>query len=73
VVAERVDWHAVPPDCVAYDVVYAPPSTPFVERARASGLSTASGLGMLVRQGAFAFELWLAVAPPLDVMRAAIS
>lgn len=72
VVAEAVDWRTVPSDCVVYDVVYAPPRTPLVARAQARGLATDSGLGMLVGQGALAFELWLGVKPPRDVMRAAL-
>jgi shikimate dehydrogenase len=71
-VADAVDWARVPSDCVVYDVVYTPARTPFLERAQARGLAAAGGLGMLVRQGALAFELWLGVAPPLDVMRAAL-
>jgi shikimate dehydrogenase len=73
IVADAVDWASLPSDCVAYDVVYAPPRTPFLERAEARGLAHAGGLGMLVRQGAVAFELWLGIAPPLDVMRDAIA
>jgi shikimate dehydrogenase len=57
---------------VALDVVYAPPSTPFLEAARRRGLRSTGGLGMLARQGALALELWLGVAAPLDVMLAAI-
>ena len=72
VVADAVHWPTVPADCVVYDVVYAPPRTPLVARAEARGLATDSGLGMLVGQGALAFELWLGVKPPRDVMRAAI-
>lgn len=72
VVAGAVRWEHVPADAVAIDVVYAPPRTPFLERARARGLSADNGLGMLARQGALAFELWLGVPPPVAVMRAAI-
>lgn len=72
IVADAVAWPRVPRDCVVYDVVYAPPRTPLLERARARGLVNDGGLGMLVRQGALAFELWLGVAPPLDVMRGAL-
>ena len=66
VVAEAVGWATVPAGCVVYDVVYAPPRTPLLARA------SARGLGMLVGQGALAFELWLGVKPPVDVMRAAL-
>ncbi len=72
-VAGAVSWANVPPDCVVYDVVYAPPRTPLLERASARGLANDSGLGMLVGQGALAFELWLGVKPPRDVMRAALA
>ncbi|MDB4946791.1 MAG: Shikimate 5-dehydrogenase alpha [Labilithrix sp.] len=72
VVADAVRWEQVPRSAVALDVVYAPPVTPFLERAREHGIACDHGLGMLVRQGALAFELWLGVRPPLDVMRAAV-
>ncbi len=72
VVAAAVNWELVPHAAVALDVVYAPPDTPFLVSARARGLSCCHGLGMLARQGALAFELWLGTKPPLDVMLRAI-
>jgi shikimate dehydrogenase len=72
-VADAVAWEQLPSDCVVLDVVYAPPRTPLLERAAARGLANDGGLGMLARQGALAFELWLGVAPPFEVMRAAIA
>jgi shikimate dehydrogenase len=39
--------------------------------ARAAGCTTAGGLGMLVHQGALAFEMWTGRPAPLGVMRAA--
>lgn len=72
-VAEAVAWDTVDPAAVAYDVVYAPAVTPFIEAARRRGLRAESGLGMLARQGALAFEHWLAIPAPLEVMRAAIT
>jgi len=69
-VAAAVAWEALPPEAVALEVVYAPPETPFLRAARARGLRCANGLGMLARQGALAFELWLGTAAPLGVMRA---
>jgi len=56
----------------AYDMVYRPAETPFLAMARDSGAQTANGLGMLLRQGALAFELWTGVQAPLPVMRAAL-
>jgi shikimate dehydrogenase len=72
VVAEAVRWEQVSTEAVALDVVYSPPVTPFLERATARGLRCDNGLGMLARQGALAFELWLGVPPPPGVMRGAL-
>lgn len=72
IVADAVAWGSVPKDAVALDVVYVPRDTPFLGRAREHGLAAEDGLGMLARQGALAFELWLGVAPPLDAMREAL-
>ena len=72
VVADAVRWDQVPSDAVALDVVYSPQRTPFLERAKERGLACDNGLGMLARQGALAFELWLGLAPPVAIMRAAI-
>ena len=60
------------PNALALDVIYEPRETPFLALARHAGLRTKNGLGMLARQGALAFELWLGVAAPLDVMRASL-
>jgi shikimate 5-dehydrogenase len=65
---QAVDWAALPSSAVALDVVYAPPSTPFLQAALARRLRATSGLGMLARQGAIAFELWLATPAPFDAM-----
>ncbi|MCL2724440.1 MAG: shikimate dehydrogenase [Polyangiaceae bacterium] len=70
IVADAVGWSTVPDRVVALDVVYAPRSTPLLARARARGLVADNGLGMLARQGALAFERWLGVPAPFDVMRA---
>jgi|HubBroStandDraft_2_1064218.scaffolds.fasta_scaffold149515_2 shikimate dehydrogenase len=63
-----VDWSSLPASAVALDVVYAPPSTPFLQAALAHRLRARSGLGMLARQGAVAFELWLRTPAPFEVM-----
>jgi len=51
-----------------YDLVYNPFETRFLREARSRGLKTASGLGMLVEQGALAFELWTGAQAPREVM-----
>lgn len=72
IVANAIDWMRVPKSAVALDVVYAPRETEFVSAASAAGIACANGLGMLARQGALAFELWLKIPAPFDVMRSAI-
>ncbi|HXX69047.1 MAG TPA: shikimate dehydrogenase [Polyangiaceae bacterium] len=71
-VAEAVAWDKVPAGAVALDVVYSPRDTPWLRAARDRGLRCDDGLGMLARQGALAFELWLGIDAPIDVMRAAL-
>jgi shikimate dehydrogenase len=56
----------------AYDMIYRPAETPFLRAARAAGCQTANGLGMLVHQGARAFEIWTGRRAPLAVMRRAL-
>jgi shikimate dehydrogenase len=46
--------------------------TPFLALAAAGGARVVGGLGMLVHQGARAFELWTGVKAPLEVMREAL-
>jgi shikimate dehydrogenase len=41
------------------DIVYRPLETKLLHNARAAGLGTVDGLGMLVWQGALALEMWL--------------
>ena len=61
----------MPAQTVYYDLVYNPLETIFLARARAAGAITVDGLGMLVHQGAVAFEKWTGQVPPTDVMRQA--
>jgi len=55
-----------------YDMIYRPAETPLLRAARAAGCQTANGLGMLLHQGARAFELWTGQPAPLAVMRRAL-
>jgi shikimate dehydrogenase len=71
-VADVVDWNALPDDAIALDVVYVPRDTPWLRAARVRGLRCDDGLGMLARQGALAWQLWLGINAPLGVMRAAL-
>jgi shikimate dehydrogenase len=55
-----------------YDLIYNPPETALLQAAKATGRKTANGLGMLLHQGAKAFEIWTGQPAPLDVMRRAL-
>lgn len=55
-----------------YDMIYRPAETPFLKQAKAGGSRTANGLGMLLYQGAAAFELWTGKKAPVEVMRSAL-
>ena len=57
---------------VAYDMVYRPSETPFLAAARAAGLRTANGIGMLLYQGAAALALWTGKEAPVVAMRTAL-
>ena len=55
-----------------YDMIYRPAETKLLAAAKAAGCRTANGLGMLLHQGAKAFEIWTGQPAPLDVMRRAL-
>jgi shikimate dehydrogenase len=48
------------------DIVYVPLETALLARARAAGLKTVSGLGMLLHQARPAFAAWFGVDPVVD-------
>jgi shikimate dehydrogenase len=52
-------------------MIYRPRPSKLVSRGRAHGLDAWDGLGMLVEQGALAFEHWTELEAPRRVMRAA--
>jgi hypothetical protein len=54
------------------DLVYSRAETPWVRAARTAGHRAVDGLGMLLEQGALAFEWWFGVPAPREVMRAAV-
>lgn len=63
---------AFPENAFVYDLVYRPAETRLMREARAAGCRVANGLGMLVQQGAQAFELWTDKKPKTQVMAAAL-
>ena len=55
-----------------YDMIYKPAETKLLAAAKAAGCKTSNGLGMLLHQGAKAFEIWTGKPAPIDVMRRAL-
>ena len=58
-----VDVGLLPAGAVVADLVYVPLVTPLLAAARARGLATADGLGMLLHQAVRGFSLWFGVKP----------
>jgi shikimate dehydrogenase len=58
-----IDVSLLPPHAVVADLVYVPLQTPLLAAARAAGLKTADGLGMLLHQAVRGFELWFGQRP----------
>ena len=60
---------ALPQRGAVIDLVYVTGGTPLVRKARSLGLRTADGWGVLLSQGATAFQLWTGKPAPLEAMR----
>lgn len=56
-------------DAVLYDLVYKPKNTEFIKLGKKYNLKTISGMGMLVHQGAKAFEIWTGKKAPVRIMK----
>ncbi|OIP37172.1 shikimate dehydrogenase [Candidatus Desantisbacteria bacterium CG2_30_40_21] len=54
---------------IVYDIIYSPPETLLLQAAKARGARVMNGLGMLIHQGALAFEIWTGCPAPVEVMR----
>lgn len=57
-----------PKQAIACDIVYNPIMTPFLQAAAKKDAQIINGLGMFIHQGAIAFEHWLGVYPPSEVV-----
>lgn len=62
----------MPRQGLVVDLIYRPPLTLLLERAKAAGLPVQNGLPMLIHQGAQAFTIWTGRPAPVAVMRAAV-
>jgi len=69
-IAEMAD---LPKGAIAYDLIYIPQPTKFLQQAQKQGAIAIDGLEMLVQQGAAALKIWLQKETvPVDVMRQAL-
>ena len=59
----NIDLSALPPEAVVADLVYVPLETDLLKAAKARGLRTVDGLGMLLHQAVDGFEKWFGVRP----------
>lgn len=65
------DWpiQVAKPHAIICDAVYAPLETELLRAARGRGLAALDGLGMLIHQGALAFEIWFGIKPDAAAAR----
>ena len=63
----------LPQAACVYDLLYNPPETKLMRRAREAGLQACGGLGMLVEQAALALELWTGQSVPRRFLWQALS
>ncbi len=68
--AVPVDLSLLNKDHTVCDLIYK--ETPLLRKASEHGCRTLDGLGMLLWQGIFAFELWTGKMPSVEVMRNAL-
>lgn len=61
-----------PRHCLFVDLVYGAGNSPFLTAARRAGRPTLDGAGMLLHQGALAFEAWTGRRAPLPAMARAL-
>ena len=64
------DERSIPAHLTVMDLVYRPRETRLLTQARAGGAHAIDGLGMLIHQGALAFDLWTAHAHDLEEITA---
>ena len=59
----ELDLAPLRPDAIVYDIVYVPLETALLRTARARGLRTVDGLGMLLHQAVPGFARWFGITP----------
>ena len=67
-----VELAGLPKNALVCDLIYNPRETLLQRKAKERGLAVLNGMGMLLYQGAIAFQLWTGIEPPIDIMRNAL-
>ncbi|GFZ31968.1 shikimate dehydrogenase (NADP(+)) [Clostridium zeae] len=57
------------PELIVVDIVYSPAETAMLKMAKEVGCKTMNGLGMMLFQGAAAFEMWTGKPMPIEYMK----
>lgn len=65
-----IDISVINKNHIVCDLIYK--ETRLLREASMIGCKTIDGLGMLLYQGVFAFEIWTGIMPPVEVMREAL-
>ena len=68
----EAEMNLLPDHAIAYDLIYMPRPTKFLQIAAARGLKAIDGLEMLINQGAIGLEFWLEQTVPIEIMRQAL-
>ncbi len=67
------DYGMLREELLVCDLIYRPAETRLLESARQLGCRLLNGCGMLLHQGARAFELWTGQKAPIPIMREALA
>ena len=65
----KIKYDELTPNILACDLIPNPAVTPFLKECKRHNVRFLDGLGMLVYQGAIAFELWTKRKPSVNVMQ----
>ena len=66
-------WNHIKPAAIAYDLIYTPRPTQWLQKCHQQGSKTIDGLEMLIQQGAASLRLWSGINDvPVEIMRKTI-
>jgi len=70
--AHTLPWERLAPNSFAFEMLYTPRHTPFLDAARSAGATAIEGWQMLLAQGVASFGLWTGQPAPVEVMQQAL-